>query len=66
MEFDEPLNSASDYVRRIKSGSGFSLRVPPEHLAWEEGTTNHLPVYIFDRDNTPVPAHSVEDIFAIF
>lgn len=66
MEFDKPLNSIDDYVRRVKSGSGFSLHVPPEHLAWEDGTTNHLPVFIFDKDNTPIPTHSIDDIFATF
>ena len=66
MEFDRPLNSIDDYVGRIKSGSGFSLHVPQQHLAWEEGTSNHLPVFIFDRNNTPVPTHGVADIFATY
>ncbi|MDE5698193.1 MAG: hypothetical protein K2I96_12420, partial [Lachnospiraceae bacterium] len=66
MEFDTPLNTIDDYVTRIRSGNGFSLHVPPEHLAWEDGTTNHLPVFIFDKDNTPIPTHSVDDIFATF
>lgn len=66
MEFDKPLNSINDYVQRIKSGSGFSLHVPSSHLAWEEGTTNQLPVFIFDRNNTPIPTHGIDDIFATY
>ena len=55
MAFDTPLTSVTDYVARIKSGHGFSLHVPPEHLAWVEGTANHLPVFIFDKKNQPTP-----------
>jgi hypothetical protein len=54
MEFDEPLNSIKDYVDRIKKGTGFSLHVPLEQLEWKEGTSNHLPLFIFDRNNNPV------------
>jgi hypothetical protein len=54
MEFDEPLNSIADYVDRIKKGTGFSLHVPYEQLEWREGTSNHLPMFIFDKDNKPV------------
>ena len=66
MKFDTPLDSITDYVTRIKRESGFSLYVPPEHLAWKEGTTNHLPVYIFDKNNTPIPTDSVASIFSTF
>lgn len=55
MAFDTPLTSVTDYVARIKSGHGFSLHVPPEHLAWVEGTASHLPVFIFDKQNQPIP-----------
>lgn len=66
MEFDEPLDSIDDYVARIKKGSGFSLHVPHEHLAWKENTASHLPVFIFDKDNRPVAAGSIEDIFSTY
>lgn len=65
MEFVTPLNSIEDYVARVRNRFGFSLHVPPELLAWETGTTNHLPVYIFDKTNTPIPTHSVAEIFAV-
>lgn len=63
MCFDTPLTSASDYAKRIKSGQGFSLHVPAEHLAWKDGTSNHLPVFIFDKENKPHAAHGLQDIF---
>ena len=66
MEFDEPLNSITDYVTRIKNKSGFSLHVPPQHLAWEENTANHLPVFIFDKENRPAATNSIDDIFSTY
>ncbi len=66
MEFDTPLNTITDYVTRIKHGSGFSLHVPSDHLVWEEGTTNHLPVYIFDKNNVPILTDSVACILSTF
>jgi hypothetical protein len=51
MEFDKPLNSIQDYVDCIKKGTGFSLHVPYEQLEWKEGTTHHLPLYIYDKNN---------------
>lgn len=63
MCFDTPLQSSLDYVNRIKSGQGFSLYVPAEHIKWKEGTTNHLPVFIFDKYNRPHATKGVEDIF---
>lgn len=63
MAFDKPLDSISDYVKRIKSGTGFSLHVPQDELVWKEGTSNHLPVFIFDQKNVPHAANSLDDIF---
>lgn len=63
MAFEEPLHSIADYVARIKSGTGFSLHVPPEELVWKEGSSNHLPVFIFDQKNIPRAANSLDDIF---
>ena len=65
MEFDTPLCSINDYVKRIKSGGDFSLHVPCGSLEWTEGTSNHLPVFIFDSSNAPHPADSLSDIFSI-
>lgn len=66
MAFDEPLHSITDYVTRIKKGTGFSLHVPKEQLIWQEGTANQLPVYIFDQNNLPIAMSSVEEIFHTF
>ena len=66
MAFEEPLHSIADYVKRVKSGTGFHLHVPQQQLAWEEHTSNHLPVFIFDKANIPIATHSVEEIFATF
>lgn len=66
MEFGKPLHSITDFVARIKKGAGFSLHVPKEQLIWQEGTANQLPVFIFDRHNAPIAAHSVEEIFDTF
>ncbi len=66
MEFDKPLHSITDYVTRIKSNSGFSLHVPPEHIAWKENTASHLPVFIFDRENHPTATESIDEIFAAY
>lgn len=66
MAFDEPLVSISDYVKRIKNGTGFHLHVPSQQLEWEEHTSNHLPVFIFDKSNTPIAMHNVDEIFATF
>lgn len=63
MCFDTPLTSALDYANRIKNGQGFSLHVPSKHLEWKDGTSNHLPVFIFDSYNRPHATNSVEDIF---
>jgi hypothetical protein len=66
MAFDEPLDSITDYVTRIKKGTGFSLHVPEEQLEWKQGTSNHLPVFIFDKDNKPKPASDIDTIFKTF
>ncbi len=65
MSFDTPLKSAADYANRIKNGQGFSLHVPPKHLEWKDGTSNHLPVFLFDTNNQPHATNSVEEIFAM-
>ncbi len=66
MEFDEPLHSITDYVTRIKKGTGFSLHVPSWQLEWCSGTSNHLPVYIFDKNNVPIATNSVHQIFETY
>lgn len=66
MLFDEPLNCIDDYVVRIKKGTGFSLHVPSWQLEWHEDTSNHLPVYIFDKNNIPIATKSVEQIFQTY
>lgn len=63
MAFDKPLNSIDDYVKHVKSGTGYSIQAPMEELVWEEGTSNNLPVFIFDRENRPHYADGVEEIF---
>lgn len=63
MEFDSPLDSIDDFVKRIKNGTGFSLHVPQETLDWVEGTSNYLPVFIFDNKNNPHATNSLFDIF---
>lgn len=65
LEFEKPLNSIDDYVKQIKSGTGYSLHVPPHHLEWVEGTSNHLPVFIFDRENKPHAVNSLTEIFSL-
>jgi hypothetical protein len=54
MEFDKPLNSIKDFVEQFKKGTGFSLHVPIDQLEWKEGSTHHLPLFIYDMDNNPV------------
>ncbi len=63
MEFNTPLQSIADYVKRIKSGTGFSLHVPQDELSWKEGTANHLPVFIYDRKNRPHSTNNIDEIF---
>lgn len=63
MEFDTPLSSITDYVNRIKNGSGFLLHVPHDTLVWTDDTTNHLPVFIFDNENIPHATSGLDDIF---
>lgn len=63
MVFDKPLNSIADFVAAIKKGVGFSLHVPKAQLEWRGGTSNHLPIFIFDRENRPVAADTLEQIF---
>ncbi len=65
MCFDTPLASASDYAKRIKEGQGFSLHVPAKHLEWKAGTSNHLPVFLFDSKNIPHAACGLQDIFIL-
>ncbi|MCM1183947.1 MAG: PHP domain-containing protein [Roseburia sp.] len=65
LEFEQPLSSIADYVRAVKSGTGYALHVPPEDIKWVPGTTNRLPVFIFDRENRPHPADSLEQIFSL-
>lgn len=65
MAFDKPLDSIADYVRAVKSGTGYSLHVPPADMEWVPGTANHLPVFVFDRENHPHAAESTAHIFAL-
>jgi hypothetical protein len=55
MEFDKPLNSIMDFVDYIKKGTGYSLHVPYDQIEWQEGTSHHLPLFIYDKDNNPHP-----------
>ena len=66
MEFNTPLQSIADYVKRIKSGTGFSLHVPQDELSWKEGTANHLPVFIYDRENRPHSTNNIDEIFHMY
>lgn len=49
--FDEPLTSIQDYVKRIKTGTGYHLHVPKELLTLTPDMPNQLPVYLFDKRN---------------
>jgi hypothetical protein len=53
MEFEKPLNSINDFVAQFKKGTGYSIHVPFDQLEWVEGSTHHLPLFIFDKDNKP-------------
>lgn len=50
VEFDTPLTSIQDYVKRIKAGEG-KIHVPQARLDWTLGTKNTLPVFLFDEQN---------------
>ncbi len=57
--FDEPLTSIQDYVRRIKSGTGYHLQVPEDLLILTPDKANELPAYLFDEKNE---AQFIEDV----
>lgn len=60
--FDTPLTSIQDYVERIKSGKGINLHVPASRIEWEDGTTNLLPVYLFDKNNNETLIDNINSI----
>lgn len=54
--FDTPLTSIHDYVERVKKAQGH-IYVPEQRTDWLTGSTNHLPVYLYDDRNQPALIH---------
>ena len=57
MFFKEPLNDISDYVTRIKSGTGFVALIPEDRKVITPEMRNMLPMYLYDEKNV---GHRVE------
>ena len=64
--FDTPLTSIKDYVERIKSGQGYTLRVPASRLEWNDTSVNHLPLYAYNKENKPILINNLDELNKMF
>ncbi|MDO5154828.1 MAG: PHP domain-containing protein [Eubacteriales bacterium] len=53
MAFDQPIQTDADYVRAVKQGLGYQMKLPQAYLESQEEATNHLPAYLYDGENMP-------------
>lgn len=53
MAFDKPLEDVLDYVKAVKEGKGYSLKISAEVMTWDGTATPHLPAFVFDENNQP-------------
>ena len=57
MFFKEPLNDISDYVKRVKAGTGFTALIPEDRKVITPDMKNMLPMFLYDERNI---GHAVE------
>lgn len=60
--FDTPLKDMSDYVKRIKAGSGYKLMSMPERQKLPKDYRPGLPIYLYDKENVRREV-TLEDLF---
>ena len=61
MFFKEPINDISDYVKRVKAGTGFVALIPEDRKTITPDMKNMLPLFLYDEKNIGHPVE-LEDL----